>query len=79
MNRKMDIEKVKRITVMLEEGKSFTEIAKNLEVSKRTIEYWVRRLKFAGVTLNITRGPKPLNLNVIESKTTQDTGRDRSD
>jgi hypothetical protein len=62
MNRKLTIEKVAQIPVLLERDKTYQEIAETLGVSVRTINYWVARLKGAQVKLKITRGPKPLKL-----------------
>lgn len=61
--RKMTIEKVKLIPHLLEQGKTLKEIGIELGASERCIQFWIKRLKYAGVKLHITRGPKPMKLN----------------
>lgn len=62
MNRKLKIDQVKLIPDLLESGLNYQQIAEKLNVSKRTINYWIRRLKNANVKLVIRKGPKPLKL-----------------
>ena len=61
-NGKVGIEELKLIPPLLEEGKSYQEIAQHLRISTRALAYWIKRMKWASVDLKITRGRKPLNL-----------------
>lgn len=63
MNRKLTIDKIKLIPKLIEEGKTYNEIAKTLDVSVPTIQYWITRLRYAQVKMDIKRGPKPLKLD----------------
>lgn len=65
--RKVTMEMLKRVPDLLEEGKRYDEIAKELGISRTTLTYWIKRMKWAGVKMNITRGPKPLKLDERET------------
>ena len=59
----MTIEMVRQIPILLKEGKNRNDLAKHFNLHPRTIDYWIWRLKMAGVKLEIARGPKPLKLD----------------
>ena len=65
MRRKLDIERLRKIADSINEGKSYKATAEELGISVGAINYWIKRMKTAHVQLNITRGPKPMNLKEL--------------
>lgn len=61
--RKLQIEQLREFPKLIEQGMTYKEIALRFGVCTRTVDYWIWRLKNAGIKLNITKGPKGLKLN----------------
>jgi Mn-dependent DtxR family transcriptional regulator len=59
-NRKVGIEELKQISAFIEKKWTYAQIAEELKVTPKTVQRWARKMRNAGVKLNITMGPKPL-------------------
>ncbi len=59
----MKKEQILKIPGLIAEGKTLGEVAVELGVPKRTIEYWIPRLRGEGIDVKTKRGPKKIKLN----------------
>jgi transposase len=61
-NKVLTMLQVRRILQLLEEGRSKREAARQLEVSRNTVDYYARRFKLCGLTLSQLLGLNDIDL-----------------
>ena len=61
--RKVQIEQLKEWPKLFEAGWSRKMVAEKYGICSRTVDYWIQRMKFAGVKLKLKSGPNPLEIN----------------
>lgn len=59
----LDVEQIKQIPKLREQGLTTVQIAKQLGVHRSTIFFWQRRLKKAGYPINTRQGRPAIKLD----------------